>query len=158
MAVTTSSCAPRTRFTTKVSSEFWRRVAKAKTPKGNDAIYKGHYEGWFCAPCAAYKTEDEYAKPAKPGEPPTCLIHETQLDRVSEESYFFRLSDYDEALLDLYELPFDFVRPEARRNEVMSFVAGGLQDLSVSRLKSSVVGAFPCPTIRITRCTFGSTR
>ncbi len=43
-------------------SELWRRVAKAKTPKGNDAIYKGHYEGWFCAPCAAYKTEDEYQK------------------------------------------------------------------------------------------------
>ena len=84
-------------------SELWRRVAKAKTPKGNDAIYKGHYEGWFCAPCAAYKTEDEYAKPDNPGDPPTCLIHETQLDRVSEESYFFRLSDYDEALLNLYD-------------------------------------------------------
>ena len=47
-------------------SELWRRVAKTKTPKGNDAIYKGHYEGWFCAPCAAYKTEDEYQKPADP--------------------------------------------------------------------------------------------
>ncbi len=45
-------------------SEFWRRVAKAKTPKGRDALYKGHYEGWFCAACAAYKTEDEYAKAA----------------------------------------------------------------------------------------------
>jgi len=40
-------------------SELWRRCASAKTPKGNDAIYKGHYEGWFCAPCAEYKTEDE---------------------------------------------------------------------------------------------------
>src|SRR2546430_5672137 len=53
------------------SSEFWRRVAKAKTPKGRDALYKGHYEGWFCAACAAYKTEDEYAKAANPDEPPT---------------------------------------------------------------------------------------
>jgi methionyl-tRNA synthetase len=67
-------------------SELWRRAARAKTPKGRDAIYKGHYEGWFCAPCAAYKTEDEYAKPVDPDEPPTCLIHETKLDRVSEES------------------------------------------------------------------------
>jgi methionyl-tRNA synthetase len=125
-------------------SELWRRVAKAKTPKGNDALYKGHYEGWFCAPCASYKTEDEYAAPSVPGEPPTCLIHETKLDRVSEESYFFRLSDYDEALLALYERP-DFVRPEARRNEVKSFVAGGLQDLSVSRLKSSVSWGVPVP-------------
>jgi len=118
-------------------SELWRRVAKAKTPKGRDALYKGHYEGWFCAPCAAYKTEDEYAKPTSEGEPPTCLIHETKLDRVSEESYFFRLSDYDEALLNLYERA-DFVRPESRCNEVKSFVAGGLQDLSVSRLRTSV--------------------
>ncbi len=124
--------------------EFWRRVAKAKTPKGNDALYKGHYEGWFCAPCAAYKTEDEYAKAANPNDPPTCLIHETKLDRVSEESYFFRLSDFDEALLHLYESR-DFVRPEARRNEVKSFVASGLQDLSVSRLRTSVSWGIPVP-------------
>jgi methionyl-tRNA synthetase len=126
-------------------SEFWRRVAKAKTPKGRDALYKGHYEGWFCAPCAAYKTEDEYLKAANPDDPPTCLIHETKLDRVSEESYFFRLSDYDEALLGLYEVRKDFVQPEARRNEVRSFVRGGLQDLSVSRLRSSVSWGIPVP-------------
>ena len=126
-------------------SELWRRVAKAKTPKGNDAIYKGHYEGWFCAPCAAYKTEDEYEKPKVEGEPPLCLIHERPLDRVSEESYFFRLSEYDEALLSVFESRPDFVRPDSRRNEVMSFVRGGLQDLSVSRLKSSVSWGVPVP-------------
>jgi methionyl-tRNA synthetase len=64
-------------------SEFWRRVAKAKTPKGREALYKGHYEGWFCAACAEYKTEDEYAKPEDPDGQPTCLVHETKLDRVS---------------------------------------------------------------------------
>jgi methionyl-tRNA synthetase len=126
-------------------SELWRRIAKTKTPKGNDAIYKGHYEGWFCAPCAAYKTEDEYQKPKNEGDPPTCLIHETPLDRVSEESYFFRLSDYDEALLSVIESRPDFVRPESRRNEVISFVRGGLQDLSVSRLKTSVSWGVPVP-------------
>src|SRR5437667_2456716 len=126
-------------------SEFWRRMAKAKTPKGREALYKGHYEGWFCAACAAYKTEDEYAKSATPEEPPTCLIHETKLDRVSEESYFFRLSDYDEALLGLYESRTDFVQPEARRNEVRSFVRGGLQDLSVSRVNTSVRWGIPVP-------------
>jgi len=93
--------------------ELWRRAARAKTPKGREAIYRGHYEGWFCAPCAAYKTEDEYVKPAVPDDPPTCLIHETRLDRVSEESYFFRLSDYDEALLGLYDARPDFVQPQA---------------------------------------------
>ena len=126
-------------------SEFWRRVAKAKTPKGRDALYKGHYEGWFCAACAAYKTEDEYAKAANPDEPPTCLVHETKLDRVSEESYFFRLSDYDEALLGLYESRPDFVLPDVRRNEVRSFVQSGLQDLSVSRLRTSVSWGVPVP-------------
>ncbi|MCM3903838.1 MAG: methionine--tRNA ligase [Pyrinomonadaceae bacterium] len=126
-------------------SKFWRQVAKSKTPKGREAIYKGHYEGWFCAPCAAYKTEDEYTKPAQPDQPPLCLIHETPLDRVSEDSYFFRLSDYGDALLELYEARPDFIRPEARRNEVMSFVRSGLQDLSVSRLRSSVGWGIPVP-------------
>lgn len=126
-------------------SELWRRLAKARTPKGNDALYKGHYEGWFCAACAAYKTEDEYQKPKVEGGPPTCLIHDTQLDRVSEESYFFRLSDYAEALLSVYEGRPDFVRPESRRNEVVSFVSGGLQDLAVSRLKKSVSWGVPVP-------------
>jgi len=127
-------------------SELWRRIAKAKTPKGNDAIYKGHYEGWFCAPCAEYKTEDEYQIKAINDEGvPVCLIHDTPLDRVSEESYFFRLSDYGDALLDLNETRPDFVRPESRRNEVMSFVRGGLQDLSVSRLKTSVSWGVPVP-------------
>jgi methionyl-tRNA synthetase len=126
-------------------TEFWRRCARAKTPKGNDAIYKGHYEGWFCAACAAYKTEDEYAKPQNQDEPPTCLIHDTKLDRISEESYFFRLSDYDEALLKLFSSRPDFVRPESRRNEVTSFVSGGLQDLSISRLRTSVNWGLPVP-------------
>jgi methionyl-tRNA synthetase len=121
-------------------SELWRRIAKSKTPRGNDAIYKGHYEGWFCAACAEYKTEDEYQK----GDPPTCLIHDTPLDRVSEESYFFRLSDYDQALLDVYASR-DFIRPETRANEVISFVRGGLQDLSVSRLRTSVSWGVPVP-------------
>jgi methionyl-tRNA synthetase len=126
-------------------SELWRRVTRARTPKGRDALYKGHYEGWFCAACAGYKTEDEYAKAGNPDEPPTCLVHETKLDRVSEESYFFRLSDYDQALLGLYEARPDFVQPEARRNEVRRFVSGGLQDLSVSRLRSSVSWGVPVP-------------
>jgi methionyl-tRNA synthetase len=73
------------------------------------------------------------------------VIHDAPLDRVSEESYFFRLSDYDRALLDVFESRPDFVRPESRRNEVMSFVRSGLQDLSVSRLKTSVSWGVPVP-------------
>ena len=126
-------------------SELWRRVARSRTPKGNDPIYKGHYEGWFCASCATFKTEEEYIKPEREGDAPLCLEHLVPLDRVSEESYFFRLSDYAEALIEFYEDRPDFIRPETRRNEVMSFVRGGLQDLALSRLRSSVSWAIPVP-------------
>lgn len=123
---------------------LWREIAKNKTPKGNDTIYKGFYEGWFCAPCAAFKTEDEYVMP-EGSETPNCLIHERSLDKVSEESYFFRLSDYDEFLIRTIENDAGLVRPEARRNEVLSFIRGGLQDLSISRLKTSVSWGVPMP-------------
>lgn len=126
-------------------SALWRAAAKAKTPKNRDAIYKGYYEGWFCPACAAYKTEDEYIKPSVEGAAPLCLIHETPLDRVSEESYFFRLSDYDEALLELYHSQPNMIRPDSRRNEVISFVRSGLQDLSISRPRSSVEWGIPVP-------------
>ena len=123
---------------------LWREISKNKTPKGNDTIYKGFYEGWFCAPCAAFKLEDEYFL-QDGSEIPFCKIHERALDKVSEESYFFRLSDYDQFLIELIEKQPDLVRPEARRNEVLSFVRGGLQDLSISREKHSVGWGVPVP-------------
>ncbi|MEQ1643732.1 MAG: methionine--tRNA ligase [Pyrinomonadaceae bacterium] len=123
---------------------LWQEIAKNKTPKGNETIYKGFYEGLFCAPCAEFKTEDQYYMP-EGSDIPYCLIHERPLDKVSEESYFFRLSDYDEFLIDLIESDPNLVRPEGRRNEVLSFVRGGLQDLSISRQKSSVSWGIPVP-------------
>jgi len=123
---------------------LWREIAKNKTPKGNDTIYKGYYEGWFCAPCAAYKTEDEYFT-TDGSDAPLCKIHERALDRVNEESYFFRLSDYEEFLINTLEASPDLVRPEARRNEVLAFIRGGLQDLSISRQRSSVSWGVPVP-------------
>lgn len=123
---------------------FWSEIAKNKTPKGNDTIYKGFYEGWFCAPCAEFKTEDETYTP-EGSDVPFCLIHERALDKVSEESYFFRLSDYGDWLIESIENVPDLVRPEARRNEVLSFIRGGLQDLSISREKSSVSWGIPVP-------------
>jgi len=123
---------------------LWREIAKNKTPKGNDTIYKGFYEGWFCAPCAAFKLEDEYYTP-EGSDVPFCLIHERVLDKVSEESYFFRLSDYGEFLIDLIDGDPSLVRPDARRNEVLSFIRSGLQDLSISRQKASVSWGVPVP-------------
>ncbi len=123
---------------------LWREIAKNKTPEGNDNIYKGFYEGWFCAPCAAYKSEEEYSIP-EGSEIPNCLIHERPLDRVAEESYFFRLSDYGDTLLKIIEDDPQRIRPDARRNEVIAFIKRGLQDLSVSRLKTSVSWGVPVP-------------
>jgi methionyl-tRNA synthetase len=120
---------------------LWRKIAANKTPKGNSPIYKGFYDAWFCAACAEFKTEKEYRLE---NDEPVCLIHETKLEKVSEESYFFRLSDYDEALLQIIENT-EVVRPEARRNEVVSFIKQGLQDLSISRLKSAVSWGVPVP-------------
>ncbi len=76
---------------------------------------------------------------------PLCKIHERPLDKVSEESYFFRLSDYDEFLIEKIENDPNLVRPESRRNEVLSFIRGGLQDLSISREKKSVSWGVPVP-------------
>ena len=87
-------------------------------------IYKGTFTGQYCV------SDEAYVDGAKPGDPcPTCgRITET----VSEENYFFKLSAFQEKLLALYDQP-DFIRPETRRNEVVSFVRSGLRDLSVSR-------------------------
>ncbi|HEY0457946.1 MAG TPA: methionine--tRNA ligase [Pyrinomonadaceae bacterium] len=123
---------------------LWRKISENTTPKGNPTIYKGFYEGWFCAPCAEYKTEDEYYI-AEGSDVPNCKIHERPLDKVSEESYFFRLSDYDETLLQIIEENPKKIRPEARRNEVVSFIKRGLQDLSISREKTSVSWGVPVP-------------
>jgi methionyl-tRNA synthetase len=123
---------------------LWRKISENKTPKGNRAIYKGFYEGWFCAPCAEFKNEDEYIK-QEDSDVPLCKIHERPLDKVAEESYFFRLSDYDETLLQIIEENPKRIQPEARRNEVVAFIKRGLQDLSISREKSSVAWGVPVP-------------
>ncbi|MCX7965187.1 MAG: methionine--tRNA ligase [Syntrophorhabdaceae bacterium] len=89
-------------------------------------IYLGEYEDWYCIPCESYFTEFQL----KDGKCPDCL---RTPDRLKEESYFFRLSDYTERLLEYLESHKDFIMPEIRYNEVTSFVRGGLRDLSVSR-------------------------
>jgi methionyl-tRNA synthetase len=100
-------------------------------------IYKGHYEGWFCAGCNEFKDVEAGDKE------PHCPIHLRPLERVAEESYFFKLSEFQKPLLEYYEKYPDSIQPEARRNEVISFVSGGLKDLSVSR--ASVKWGIPVP-------------
>ena len=99
-------------------------------------IYKGNYEGWFCSYCNEFKDDAQTDEPV-------CPIHEKPLDRISEESYFFKLSAFQQPLLDLYKSRPEFVQPDVRRNEVISFVSGGLKDLSISRV--SVKWGVPVP-------------
>ncbi|OPY71628.1 MAG: Methionine--tRNA ligase [Syntrophorhabdus sp. PtaU1.Bin050] len=89
-------------------------------------IYLGDYEDWYCVPCETYFTETQL----KDGACPDCL---RPTEKLKEESYFFRLSKYEDRLLKLLEGRKDFVIPEVRYNEVASFIKGGLRDLSVSR-------------------------
>jgi methionyl-tRNA synthetase len=90
-------------------------------------VYKGLYEGWYCPQCADFKTEAEM------GPQNTCPIHRIALTRETEENWFFALSKFQEPLEKLFEDQPDFVLPRHRYNEARSFVAGGLQDVSLSR-------------------------
>ena len=90
-------------------------------------IYLDDYEDWYCVGCESFKTEKELL------EGNLCPIHQKPVERIKERSYFFRLSNYTQPLLDYYAAHPDFVRPEARFNEVKSFVKEGLRDLSISR-------------------------
>ena len=94
-------------------------------------IYKGTYEGWYSVRDECFYTESELVD----GKAPTGADVEWV---AKEESYFFRLSTMEERLLDYYEnINPDFIAPEGRRNEVLSFVRGGLRDLSISRTSFS---------------------
>ena len=92
-------------------------------------VYEGTYEGWYCPRCADFKTERELG----PGN--TCPIHEIPLELETEQNWFFRLSAFQDRLVELYEREPLFVVPDFRRNEALSFIKGGLQDVSLSRAK-----------------------
>ena len=93
-------------------------------------LYLGRYEGWYSVRDEAYYGEEELVV-ADSGE--KLSPQGTLVEWTVEESWFFRLSAYQERLLAHYEANPDFIRPESRRNEVLRFVEGGLTDLSISR-------------------------
>jgi len=89
-------------------------------------IYLGEYEDWYCTPCETFWTETQLID----GKCPDC---NRVVEKLKEESYFFRMSKYQEQLLAHIEANPDFIQPKSRRNEIISFVKEGLRDLSVSR-------------------------
>ncbi|MEK6825943.1 MAG: methionine--tRNA ligase [Nanoarchaeota archaeon] len=89
-------------------------------------IYEGYYEGDYCTGCEAYYTEKE-----APGK--ICSIHNKPLDHLKEETYFFKLSKYQEKLLEFYKKNSEFISPKHRQKEIINRVKEGLQDLSITR-------------------------
>lgn len=107
-------------------------------------IYKASYSGWYCVPDEAFLTEKEsegFTDSTKPG--PACPQCGRSTTWMAEESYFFRLSNYQERLLAFYQEHPEFVVPRERFQEVISFVQGGLKDLSISR--STITWGIPFP-------------
>ena len=92
----------------------------------NGDVYQDVYAGWYCVGCEEFKTEGELVDGK-------CPIHGTVPDWLEEKNWFFRLSAYQERLLQLYDERPDFVLPQFRYNEARSFIAGGLRDFSISR-------------------------
>ncbi|MDQ6993796.1 MAG: methionine--tRNA ligase [Mariprofundus sp.] len=105
---------------------MWKRLESA------GAIYKDFYEDWYCVPCETYWKETQL-KEAECWDDKQCPDCKRTVEKVQEESYFFRLSDYQEQLLAHIHAHPDFIGPASRRNEVLSFIESGLHDLSISR-------------------------
>ena len=106
----------------------------------NGDIYLSEYESYYCVGCEEFKTETEIKDYDY-----KCPIHLKPCEKVKEESYFFRLSKYTDKLLEFYEKNPEFIQPDFRKNEVVSFVKQGLKDLSVSRKRDRVAWGIPVP-------------
>lgn len=105
----------------QVVQEIFRRIYD----KGD--IYLSSYEGWYCTPCEAFFTERQV------GENKLCPDCQRAVELVKEESYFFKMSKYQERLLQYIEDNPDFIQPVSRRNEMINFIKSGLEDLCISR-------------------------
>lgn len=117
----------------KAAQEFWKKCLE------NDDIYKKAYKIKYCVGCELEKTDSELFDGR-------CPIHpNAEIEIIEEENYFFRFSKYQQSLLDLYEKNPDFVLPDFRLKEIKSFVKRGLEDFSISRLKSKMPWGVPVP-------------
>ena len=123
----------------EVSNDFFIRTSDLphvqrvqdvlQTVYDNGHVYKGLYEGWYCPRCADFKSGTEI------GPDNTCPIHGIPLEWEHEENWFFRLSEFQKPLEDLFDRRPDFVAPRARYNEARAFIDQGLQDVSLTRAK-----------------------
>src|SRR5439155_16995 len=108
--------------------ELFRRLWDARSPRtGEPALFQADYEGLYCEGCEGFKQEKDLDEKGR------CPIHKKKPRKIRENNFFFRLSEYDEALLEHIEAHPDFIVPEYRRNEVLNVIREGLQDVSVTR-------------------------
>jgi methionyl-tRNA synthetase len=121
----------------KVVASLWREIKK----QNPDDLYLASYQGWYCIGCEAFYTESQLVKD---GDAWVCPTHKAKVNWIDKErSWFFKLSRYAEPLLVHIGANPDFIRPEAYRNEIVSFLRSGLKDLSVSR--TSFAWGIPVP-------------
>ncbi|MFA6973799.1 MAG: methionine--tRNA ligase [Parcubacteria group bacterium] len=115
------------------AQEFWKKC------DASGDIYKKSYKTKYCVGCESEKTDSELIDGK-------CPIHPNmEIEIIEEENYFFRFSKYQQALLDLYEKNSEFVLPKKRLNEIKKFVEGGLEDFSISRLKTKMPWGIAVP-------------
>jgi len=122
------------RTTQKRHEEIAQNIFKKIYEKGD--IYKGLYEGLYCVDCEAFYTE----KDLKEG---FCPTHNKKVEKIKEECYFFKMSKYQDKILEHIQSNKDFIQPETRRNEIINRIKEGIRDLSVSR--SSFNWGIPLP-------------
>ncbi len=108
--------------------ELFRRLQDARSPRtGEPSLFADTYEGLYCEGCEAYKQEKDLDEQGR------CPEHGTKPTKIREDNFFFRLSEYDEALLKHIEAHPAFIQPDYRRNEVLNVIRAGLEDVSVTR-------------------------
>lgn len=113
------------RTTDKEHEEAIQYIFQKLYDKGD--IYKSEYEGWYCTPCESFWTQSQLQE----GKCPDC---EREVEKTKEESYFFRLSKYQDRLIEIFENNKEFIEPSSRTNEMLNnFLRPGLEDLCVSR-------------------------
>jgi methionyl-tRNA synthetase len=115
------------------AQEFWKRCAD------NGDIYKKSYSTKYCVGCEVEKTDSDLIDGKCPDHP------KMEIEIIEEENYFFRFSKYQQQLLDLYEKNPEFVLPKNRLKEIKNFVEGGLEDFSISRLKTKMPWGIAVP-------------
>lgn len=116
----------------QVVQEIFRKLYE----KGD--IYQGEYEGWYCVPCETFWTETQLNNE-------TCPSCGKKIEKIKEESYFFKMSKYQEKILSYFEKNSQCIKPKARRNEILSFVKSGLKDQSITRTKKSLKWGIDVP-------------